>query len=96
MQTSVRTTVRIREDLLTQSKLLALNNGTTVQQVINDALAMGFGHITDLDTHKLAMSKIDQLRKKSLKGRKINIKKIIEQNKKEVQGRADSILGNLR
>lgn len=68
MQT-VRTTIRIRKDLLDQSRLLALRRDTSLQEVINDTLAQGFGHITDLDNHKQAMGRIDQFRE-SLRGRK--------------------------
>lgn len=83
MQT-VRTTIRIRKDLLDQSRLLALHRSASLQQVINDTLAQGFGHVTDLNTHKEAMERIDQFRE-SLKGRKIDIKKILRESRKDLK-----------
>lgn len=91
MQATVRTTIRIRKDLLDQSKLLALKQGSSLQDVINETLIKGFGnHITDLDIHQEAMQNIDRLReniRKKIKGRSINTKKLIEQNKKELENR---------
>lgn len=90
MQT-VRTTIRIRKELLDQSKLLALRNNTSLQQVINDTLASGFGHITDFDVHKQAIAKIDKFRK-SIKGKKINVEKLVKDNKKEFEERTNRLL----
>ena len=89
MQT-VRTTIRIRKDLLDQSRFLALRRDTSLQEVINDALAQGFGHITDFDVHKQAMARIDKFRD-SLKGR-IDTKKLVEENKKELEDRSNRLL----
>lgn len=83
MQT-VRTTIRIRKDLLDQSRLLALRRDTSVQEVINEALSRGFSHITDFDIHKQSMARIDKFRE-SLKGRKIDIKKILRESKKDLK-----------
>ena len=83
MQT-VRTTIRIRKDLLDQSRLLALHRNASLQQVINDTLAQGFGHISDLNIHKEAMARIDQFRE-SLKGKKIDIKKILRESRKDLK-----------
>ena len=83
MQT-IRTTIRIRKDLLDQSRLLALRCDTSLQQVINDTLAQGFGHVSDLNTHKEAMARIDLFRK-SLKGKKIDIKKILRESRKDLK-----------
>lgn len=91
MQTTVRTTIRIRKDLLDQSKLLALKQGSSLQEVINDMLLKGFdNHITDLDLHREAMQSIDRLResiRNRIKGRGISTQKLIEQNKKELEKR---------
>lgn len=91
MQTTVRTTLRIRKDLLDQSRLLALKQGSSLQDVINEILVKGFGnHITDLDIHKEAMQNIDRLRGKirnGVKSKSISTKKLIEQNKKELESR---------
>ena len=96
MQTTVRTTIRIRKDLLDQSRLLAFKQGTSLQEVINDVLLKGFdNHITDFDIHQQAMANIDRLRegiRKRLKGKSINTKKLIEQNKKELENRTLNIL----
>lgn len=96
MQTTIRTTIRIRKDLLDQSRLLALKQGTSLQEVINDVLLKGFGnHITDFDIHQEAMVNIDRLKesiRKKLKGKSINTKKLIEQNKKELENRTLNIL----
>lgn len=99
MQTTVRTTIRIRKDLLDQSRMLALKRGTSLQEVINDILLKGYGnHITDFDIHDVhqeAMANIDKLRediRKRLKGKSINTKKLIEQNKKELEDRTLRVL----
>lgn len=84
MQTTVRTTIRIREDLLRQSRLLALEKSITLQTVVNELLAKGLGHVSDLKQHKQAMRRIDQFRE-SLRGRKIDINKILLQNKKDLK-----------
>lgn len=91
MQTTIRTTLRIRKDLLDQSRLLAFKQGSSLQDVINEILIKGFGnHITDLDIHKVAMRNIDSLRQKIrnvAKNKTISTKKLIEQNKKELENR---------
>lgn len=85
MQNTVRTTIRIRKDLLDQSRLLALKQGTSLQEVINDMLLKGYGnHITDFDIHQQAMKDIDRFRE-SLKGKKINVKKILELGKRDLK-----------
>ncbi|OGE25855.1 hypothetical protein A3C26_01915 [Candidatus Daviesbacteria bacterium RIFCSPHIGHO2_02_FULL_39_12] len=89
MQT-IRTTIRIRKDLLDQSRLVALRRETSLQEIINDTLAQGFGHITDFDVHKEAMARIDKFR--GLKNRKFNVKKMVEENKKELEDRSSRIL----
>lgn len=86
MQTTVRTTIRIRKDLLDQSKLLALRSNTSLQEVVNEALAQGFGYITDLDPQRAAMDKIDEFRNKLAKsGKKIDVKKLLEEAKKDLK-----------
>lgn len=51
----------------------------------------------DLDTNRIAMDKIDKFRE-GLRDRKvkINVKNLVEKNKKELQDRTDKILGNLK
>ena len=63
---------------------------TSLQEIINDTLAQGFGHITDFDVHKEAMARIDKFR--GLKNRKFNVKKMVEENKKELEDRSSRIL----
>lgn len=83
MQT-VRTTIRIRKDLLDQSRILALRRDTSLQQVINDTLVQGFGLITDFDIHKEAMARIDKFRE-NLRGRKIDVQKILRDSRKDLK-----------
>jgi hypothetical protein len=82
MINTVRTTIRIRKDLFDQSRLLALERDTSLQEVINDTLIRGFGYITDMDRHKEAMAAIDTFRE-SMRGKKIRLQKLLEQNKKD-------------
>ena len=62
MQTTIRTTIRIRKDLLDQSRRIALERGMHLQDVINDTLAIGYGHVSDLNRTKNAMKVIDTFR----------------------------------
>lgn len=88
-QTTVRTTIRIRKDLLDQSRLLALKQGSSLQDVINEILLKGFGnHITDFDLHQQAMRNIDKFRE-SLRDKKINVNKLLAENKKELEERTN-------
>lgn len=84
MQTIVRTTIRIRKDLFDQSRLLSFRQGRSLQQVINDTLALGFGRISDLDSQVEAMEKIDDFRK-SLMGKKININRLLSDSRKDLK-----------
>ncbi len=93
MQNSVRTTIRIRKDLLDQSKLISLKRQTSLQETINQALALGFGHISDLDSQRQAMAKIDKFREK-LTSQKFKTSEMIEQNKGELQNRADKLIAS--
>lgn len=86
MQNTVRTTIRIRKDLLDQSKLLALQNDTSLQEVVNGVLAQGFGRITDFDTQKAAMDKIDAFRNKLARSAgKVDIKALLKAAKKDLK-----------
>ncbi len=82
MNNTVRTTIRIRKDLFDQSRLLALKRNTSLQEVINDTLIKGFRYITDINSHKEAMSAIDAFAD-SMRGKKVNLQKLLEQNKKD-------------
>lgn len=84
MHNAVRTTIRIRKDLLDQSKLMALEKGTSVQEVINSTLAAGFGHVTDLERRRQAFDRIEKFRK-SLVGKHINVEKLLAQSKKDLK-----------
>lgn len=83
MQTTVRTTIRIRKDLLDQSRRLALERGTNLQDVINDVLARGYGEVTDLNRHKQAMTTIDSIRKNLNQNGKIDTYELINESKKD-------------
>lgn len=86
MQATVRTTIRIRKDLFDQSKLLAFQNDSSLQEVINQALAQGFGLISGLDRHTIAMDKIDKFRNQLAKsGKKIDVQALIEEAKKDLK-----------
>ncbi len=82
MQTTVRTTIRIRKDLIDQSRLIALQKGTSLQEIINNTLAKGFKHISDLSTVEEAMSEIDRFRQTMAK-RNVNVKKLLSDSKKD-------------
>lgn len=82
MINGVRTTIRIRKDLFEQSRLLAFQRNTSLQEVINDTLIKGFQHTTDIDPHKEAMAAIDELAE-SMRGKKVNLQELLEQNKKD-------------
>jgi hypothetical protein len=82
MQT-VRTTIRIRKDLLDQSRLIALKKGTSLQDVINDTLARGIGHVSDLTSVQEAMKRIDAFRE-SQAGKRIDVKKLLSENRKDL------------
>ena len=91
MQNTVRTTVRIRKDLMDQSRLLAAKHGVSLQGVINNTLAKGFGHISDIEIRREALKKIEKFRK-SLLHKKINVQELVAQNKKELETRTNNLL----
>ncbi|OGD87296.1 hypothetical protein A2164_04035 [Candidatus Curtissbacteria bacterium RBG_13_35_7] len=82
MQNTVRTTIRIRKDLLDLSRQYAIKRSTSLQNAINYTLAAGFGHVSDLDSRRQAMSKIDKFRK-SFDGKKVDLKKLLKSSKKD-------------
>ena len=95
MNTTVRTTIRIRKDLFDQSRLLAFNQGTSLQQVVNDVLAKGFSYISDVGNRERAMAEIDKFRN-SMRGKKINVQALIEDNKKQLEERTNRLLNNIK
>lgn len=95
MQATVRTTIRLRKDLFDQSRLIAFHQRTSLQEVINNTLATGFGHISDLNIQKEAMDKIDEFRE-SLRGKKINTQKLVEENKRELEEHTSRLLRNFK
>lgn len=84
MQTTIRTTVRIRMDLFDQFRFLALKKGTSLQEVINNTLALGLGKISDLDSDRKAMSKIDTFRI-SLENKKISLEDLLDKSKSDLK-----------
>ena len=84
MQNGVRTTIRVRKDLMDQSRLLAFEKGTSVQDVINSTLAAGFGNVINLKIRHEAFDRIESFRK-SLIGKNIDAEKLLAQNKKDLK-----------
>ena len=84
MQTTIRTTVRIREDLFSQFRLLAVKKGISFQEVINDTLALGLGKVSDLESDKEAMVKIDKLRM-SLADKKVDLKDLLNKSRLDLK-----------
>lgn len=84
MQTTIRTTVRIKKDLFDQSRLLALKKETSLQEIINNTLALGLGKISDLESNTESMRKIDKLRI-SLSGKKINLEDLLNKSKSDLK-----------
>lgn len=91
MINSVRTTIRIRKDLLHLSKLEAVKSGTSLQEIINQTLAVGFRHVSDLNLQKRAMAKIDKFRDR-MANQKINVQKLVDENKKELVERSSRLI----
>lgn len=83
MQTSVRTTLRLRKDLFDQSRLLAVRTRSSLQAVINDKLALGL-RLSDTKTQHQAMAKIDRFRQ-SLASSRVNVKKIVKTSREELK-----------
>ena len=84
MQQTTRTTIRIRKDLLNISREYAFKRGVSLQDTVNAALAAGFQRISDLESRRQAMAKIDQFRE-SLRGKKINLQEILQESKKDLK-----------
>lgn len=82
MQNTVRTTIRIRKDLIDQSRMIALKRGTSLQDVINQTLAIGFGHITDFNVVNRSIRQIDNFRN-SLTSKNVKLGKLLEISKKD-------------
>lgn len=92
MHNTVRTTIRIRKDLLDQSRTLAREQDTTVQNIINDILVKGFSKITDLNKHKQAMNTIDAIREKLSHNKTIDTKALVEENNEVLDDRSRKLL----
>ena len=87
---TVRTTIRIRKDLMELARKAARENSTNLQKVVNDTLARGFTYAPDLNKRKKLMSELDVLRAKiKRKYGNINTEELINKNKKEQQIRSD-------
>lgn len=84
MQTTIRTTVRIRKDLFDQSRMLALKNGTSLQEIINNTLALGLGKVSDLESNRKAMAKIDKFRR-SISDKKFNLEDLLNKNRSDLK-----------
>jgi len=84
MKNFVRTTIRIRKDLLDQSRSLAFERNTSLQEAINETLAQGLENVSDLNSRKKAMQSINQLRA-SLSGKDINLHNLLISSQKELR-----------
>ncbi len=84
MQTTIRTTIRIRKDLFDQSRLLAVKKGTSLQEIINSTLALGLAKVSDLESSKKSMGKIDKFRL-SLSDKKINLDNLLYKSKSDLK-----------
>ena len=84
MYTTTRTTVRIRADLFDQFRLLALQKGTSLQDIINTTLALGLGKVSDLDSDKKAMAKINTLRT-SLIDKNVSLEDLLAERKSDLK-----------
>jgi hypothetical protein len=84
MQETVRTTIRIRKDLFDKSRLLAVKKSTSLQEVINNTLALGLGKVSDLESSTEAMMKIDKLRL-SLSAKNINLEDLLNKSKSDLK-----------
>ena len=84
MQQTTRTTIRIRKDLLNISREYALKRGVSLQDTVNAALAAGFQRISDLESRKQAMAKIDQFRE-SLRSKRVNLQEILQESNKDLK-----------
>lgn len=84
MQTTIRTTIRLRKDLFDQSRRLAFQRKASLQEVINETLAHGFGHLTDLDVQEMAFDQIQKFRD-GLEGQQIDFAGILEESKKDLK-----------
>lgn len=93
MQT-VRTTIRLDKDLLDQYKMLALKKGTSLQAVVNTVLRQSYPQVASLKTRRELMARIDRFREEAYKKHGyINTQELIDENKRELQERADRALG---
>jgi hypothetical protein len=82
MQPTIRTTIRIRKDLLDKSRMIALHKGVSLQDIINDTLAIGYKHVSDFNITKDAMKKIDNFRQSMVK-KNIDLKNLILSSKSD-------------
>ena len=84
MKNFVRTTIRIRKDLLDQSRSLAFERSTTLQETINDTLASGLKRVTDLNSQKKAVQSINRLRS-SLNESNFDLRELLANSKKDLR-----------
>lgn len=74
-----------------QSRLLAAKQGVSLQEIVNNVLAKGFGHISDIEIRQNILKKIEKFRK-SLVNKKINVQSLVTQNRKELEVRTNNLL----
>ena len=70
---------------------MAIKRQTSVQEIINNTLAKGFGQISDIEVRRDTIKKIDRFRR-SLANKKINVQSLVDQSKKELEIRTNRLL----
>lgn len=85
MQNTVRTTIRIRKDIIDQSRLVALKKNASLQNVINDTLAVGFKHVTDFNAAHESMKQIDNFRQSISLSKNVKLADLIKISKKDLR-----------
>lgn len=85
MQNTVRTTIRIRKDIIDQSRLAALKKNVSLQDVINDTLAVGLKHVTDFNAVGESMKQIDDFRQSISLSKDVKLADILKISKKDLR-----------
>lgn len=85
MQNTVRTTIRIRKDIIDQSRLVALKKNVALQDVINDTLAVGFKHVTDFNAVNQSMKQIDDFRQSFSVSKNVKLAGLLRISKKDLR-----------
>lgn len=82
MQDTTRTTIRVQTDLLDKSRQIAIKQKSSLQDVINHVLSVGFKHISDINRTENAIKQIDDFRGKMSK-KDINLQELLSDGAKD-------------